>query len=398
MNKNKIGIGILILATLLVGAMFAPVASAEKLAEEANENILGTYNDTFEIKSIIEQIPPTDPSILEKMNENKNILRTYGKIPEITAGTEVYEWLNRLDSIRVNLNEDNEMKLYFYPAGPLVAYGTNADGYFWVIFDERYSAKNEDFDAIFDLINKQALKLNIDNVPIVFSTGTPITPVSASINQVPTSSTNPYLVYYRPITGGIVHSVVQGSTAALGTIGFTAKRDSDNAKGYVIAGHTAWFQTGLSSYQPLYASGNLAGTVSKIGSNTDAAFVPYSNVTAKMHIGGGSFVNINGCYSGGISGMTLTKSGAASGSVTGQYLGVLTGQTIGGHYMDRIELMTTTCTTGDSGGPVYYASSGRYKIVGIISASTTVNGNIPATVYIPCGEVMSKLSVTPLTA
>lgn len=332
------------------------------------------------------------------MSENKSILRTYGKITEIAAGTEAYEWLNRLDNIRVNLNENNEMKPYFYPSGPLVAYGTNADGYFWVIFDERYSAKNEDFDAIFDLINKQALKLNIANVPIVFSTGSPITPVSASINQASVSSTNPYLTYYRPIKGGIGDSVVKGSTAALGTIGFTAKRNSDNAKGYVIAGHTAWFQTGLSSYQPLYASGNLAGTVSKIGSNTDAAFVPYNNVAAKMHIGGGNFVNVNGSYSGGISGMTLTKSGAASGSVTGQYLGVLTGQTIGGHYMDRIELMRTTCTTGDSGGPVYYASSGRYKIVGIISASTTVNGNIPATVYIPCGEVMSKLGVTPLTA
>ncbi len=375
-----------------------PAVTAEKLVEKTGENILGTYEDSVEIKSIIEQISPTDPSILEKMSENKNILRTYGKIPEITTGTEVHQWFNKLDTIRVNLNENNEMKPYFYPAGPLVAYGTNADGYFWVIFDERYGPKNEDFDVIFDLINKQAVKLNIKNVPIVFSTGTPIIPVSAFINQVSTSSTNPYLTYYHPITGGIGVSVVQGSTAALGTIGFTANRNSDNTKGYVIAGHTAWFQTGLSSYQPLYASGNLGGTISKIGSNTDAAFIPYSNVAATMHIGGGSFVNVNGCYSGGISGMTLTKSGAASGSVTGQYLGVLTGQTIGGHYMDKIELMTTTCTTGDSGGPVYYTSSGRYKIVGIISASTTVNGNTPATVYIPCGEVMSKLGVTPLTA
>lgn len=398
MIKKQFGIGMLILVILLVGITLIPAVSAEKLVEETNENVLGTYEDSLEVKSIIEQIPPTDPSILEKMSENKNILRTYGKIPEITTGTEVYQWLNKLDTIRVNLNENNEMKPYFYPAGPLVAYGTNADGYFWVIFDERYSAKNEDFDVIFDLINKQAVKLNIKNVPIVFSTGTPITPVSASINQVSTISTNPYLVYRRPITGGIGDSVVQGSTAALGTIGFTAKRNSDNAKGYVIAGHTAWFQTGLSSYQPLYASGNLAGTVSKIGSNTDAAFIPYSNVAARMHIGGGSFVNVNGCYSGGISGMTLTKSGAASGSVTGQYLGVLTGKTVNGHYMDRIELMSTTCTDGDSGGPVYYTSSGRYKIVGIISASATVNGNIPATVYIPCGEVMSKLGVTPLTA
>lgn len=102
------------------------------------------------------------------MSENEGALRTYGKVPEITTGTEVYKWLNTLDCIRVNLNESNEMKPYFYPAGPLVAYGTHADGYFWIIVDERYDIKNEDFDAIVDLINKQAIKLNIKDVPIVF--------------------------------------------------------------------------------------------------------------------------------------------------------------------------------------------------------------------------------------
>ncbi|WP_155402067.1 hypothetical protein [Methanosarcina mazei] len=66
--------------------------------------------------------------------------------------------------------------------------------------------------------------------------------------------------------------------------------------------------------------------------------------------------------------------------------------------MDKIELMTTTCTSGDSGGPVYAYYNGNYKIVGIICGWTTVNQSIPATVYIPCGEVTSKLGVTPLTA
>jgi streptogrisin B len=394
-KKSEIGIFSLII--LFVGIIFVPIVSAEKLSGETSDNVIGISDSAPELKSIIEQIPQTDPSILNKMGENKAILRTHGKIPKITKGTEAHNWFNKLDSIRINLNANNQMKPYFYPHGPLEAYGTNADGYFWVIFDERYNAKNEDYDAILDLINKQAIKLNIENVPIVFSSGTPITPVSASISQVSTSSTNPYLVYHRPITGGIGDSVVSGSQASLGTIGFTAKRNSDSAKGYVLAGHVAWWTTGLSSYQPVYGSRNLAGTVSKLGLNTDAAFVPYSNVAAKMHIGGGTFVNVNGYYTGGISGMALTKSGSASGSVSGQYLGVLTGQNVLGHYMDRIELMSTTCYGGDSGGPVYYLYNGRYKIVGIISASGTVNGS-PATIYIPCGEVMSKLGVTPLTA
>ena len=399
MVKKQFRIGMLALAILLVGTVFVPAVSAGTISENNTSTAVTTGLVTSdELDSIIEQIPPTDPSILEKMSENKSVLKTYGKIPEITTGIEVYKWFNKLDSIRINLNANNEMKSYFYPSGPVEAYGTNANGYFWVIFDERYNAKNEDFDAIFDLINKQAIKLNITNVPVVFSTGTPITPVSASISQVSTISTNPYLVYYRPITAGIADSIVQNTSGCLGTIGFTAKRNSDNTKGYVMAGHTAWFQTGLSSYQPTYDSNNLAGTVSKIGLNTDAAFIPYSNVTAKMHIGGGTFVTVKGYYSGGISGMTLTKSGSASGSVTGEYVGVLTGQTIDGHYMDKIELMTTTALSGDSGAPVYYISHGRYKIVGIVSSAAIINGGTEATIYIPCGEVMSKLGVTPLTA
>ncbi|WP_162197371.1 chymotrypsin family serine protease, partial [Methanosarcina mazei] len=399
-TKNKFGIRILFLTMFLISTVFVPVASAETLSEGADDIEVAELGliTSEELNSIIKQIPPTDPHILEKMSENESALRTYGKVPEITTGTEVYKWFNTLDCIRVNLNENKEMKPYFYPAGPLVAYGTHADGYFWIIVDERYDIKNEDFDAIVDLINKQAIKLNIKDVPIIFSTGTPINITSASINQVSTSSVDPYLVYRRPITGGIALTIVNGGSGADGTIGFAAKRNSDNANGYVTTGHTSWFQTGLPSYQPIYGSGNQAGTVSKIGVNTDAAFIPYSNVTARIHTGGGNFVNVAGYYSGGISGMTLTKSGRASGSVTGQYIGVLTGQTIGGHYMDKIELMTTTCTSGDSGGPVYAYYNGNYKIVGIICGWTTVNQSIPATVYIPCGEVTSKLGVTPLTA
>jgi len=35
-------------------------------------------------------------------------------------------------------------------------------------------------------------------------------------------------------------SVAKGTKVCLGTIGFTAKRNSDGAKGYVIAGHSAF--------------------------------------------------------------------------------------------------------------------------------------------------------------
>jgi hypothetical protein len=120
-----------------------------------------------------------------------------------------------------------------------------------------------------------------------------------------------------------------------------------------------------------------------------------------LHVGGGSFVNVNGYYDGGMPGLTLKYSGRSTGSVTGTYLCALTGQTVGGYYMDKIEVMTPACSTGDSGGPVYAYYNSKYKVVGIISASgefTVPNvGKVQGTIYTPCSEVKSKLGITPLT-
>lgn len=64
-------------------------------------------------------------------------------------------------------------------------------------------------------------------------------------------------------------------------------------------------------------SANETGTASKVGIDTDAAFVPYNNVLAKIHTGGGNLVDVDGYYSGGISSMVLKKSGCVSGHVIG---------------------------------------------------------------------------------
>lgn len=386
----KISIVAILCTLLLIGI------AAGEASDKASQTI-----DEEDFREFINNIPATDPKTLDLMKESKNVLRVQGKIPEITTGAQVYEWMKKIDNIRINLRDNKILDAYYYPSGPLVAYGTDARGYFVVMLcDDKSQIKEEDITAIAETITRCATRLNIENVPIVFTNDAPITPVSSSLMLSETRSFAPYyLNYYRPVTGGIAHSVANFSVgqAQLGTIGFTAKRNSDGVKGYVIAEHVAWWQTGLGSYQPLVSTANYTGVVSNIGANTDAAFVPYSNVNSKIHIGGGNVVDVYGTYAGGISGMTLRKSGSASGAVTGTYLAVLTGQTVLGHYMDTIEVMSTFCSDGDSGGPVYNVNNGRYKIVGIISANATYGG-APATIYIPYGEVSSKLGVKALKA
>ena len=383
----RIGFAAMLCMLLLVSTVAGEVSSeTSAMAEDES------------LEEFITNIPAISNKTLDNLKRNSNILKVQGEIPELESGKEVYEWTNQVDKIRVNIREDKSLDKYYYPSGPLLAYGTDAKGYFVVMLYDKAEIKDEDIDSISDIITKYATKSSIKNVPIVFTADELMSFASSSVSTNSTISvkTNPYLIKYSPITAGIAHSVYFPSEGAaqLGTIGFTAKT-SDNTKGYVIAGHVAGWQTGLSSYQPTYGAANYNADVSVIGANTDAAFVPYSDVTDELHIGGGTFVDVSGTYSGGISGMQLTKSGTASGSVTGTYLAVLTGQTISGHLMDKVEIMSTACQDGDSGGPVYYTSSGRYKIVGIISAYGQYNG-ADITVYIPYGEVSSKLGVTAL--
>lgn len=386
-NRLRIGFCIFVALFLLVGT-----GSADDFSQmtDKQKKILPEGD---ELNSIIENIAPINSKTLETTKANKNVLRVCGKIPNLETGPEVYKWLNELDQIRINLNINRELSPYLHPNGPLMAYGTHKDGHFVVMLSNEYpDVKEDNLIAITEIINKHAIQLNITDVPIVFTSEAPITPVFADWWPALPS----YSLKYRPIIGGIAHTVVNGSTGQVGTIGFAAERNSDGQKGYVTAGHVTWFQTGLPVSQPINSE-NGTGTASKVGINTDAAFVPYNNVLAKIHIGGGNIIDVDGYYSGGISSMVLKKSGCVSGHTTGDYLMVLTGATVNGTFMDKIEVMSTGCSEGDSGGPVYATYYNRNKLVGIICANTTYLNN-PATIYIPCGEIVSKLDITPLDA
>ncbi|WP_233125720.1 hypothetical protein [Methanohalophilus portucalensis] len=269
----------------------------------------------------------------------------------------------------------------------------DADGYVTVMLYKDYpNIKEEDIAGITKIIRNNAVKVGIKDVPIIFTLDEHIKPATGDWPALPS-----YSLKYRPIIGGIAMTTTNGTIGQVGSVGFAAERDSDNQKGYVTAGHVSFWSSGIQAYQPLPGVGNESGTSSLIGSDSDVAFVPYDNVVGKIHVGGGYTIDVDGYYSGGITSMYLQRSGCVSGVELGDYEAVLTGVTIRGQYMDKVEVMDNECQQGDSGGPVYYTYYGRNKVVGIISAYGTYN-NADVTFYIPCSEVTSKLDVTPLEA
>lgn len=378
----------LLLMMVVVSMLLVPIAGASSSPDDISQN--GKHP---ELNVLLHEIPPIKAVNLEATEAMDNRFRAYGQIPELKTGPEVHEWLNNLDQIRVNINKNKELSDYFYPNGPLIAYGTHSDGHVVVMLYKDYPNINEDDIAgMTKVIRNHAGKFGIKDVPIVFTLDDQITPAQGSWPALPS-----YSLVYRPITGGIAHSISNGTVGQLGTIGFSAERDSDNQKGYVIAGHVTFFESGLQSYQPMVSVANQSGTTSLVGTDTDVAFVPYDNVIGKLHVGGGYFIDVDGYYSGGITSMYLRRVGCVSGVELGDYRAVLTGVNLLGHYMDKIEVMDDACSEGDSGGPVYYTYYGRNKLVGTISAYGTFNGD-DVTFYIPCSEITSKLDVTPLEA
>lgn len=373
---------------VVASMLLVPLAGASSAPDDISEN--GKHP---ELNALLHDIPAIKAVDLEATENVDHRFRAYGKIPELKTGPEVYEWVNNLDQIRTNINKNKELSDYFYPNGPLIAYGTDADGYVTVMLYKDYpNIKEEDIAGITKIIRNNAGKVGIKDVPIIFTLDEQIKPATGDWPALPS-----YSLKYRPIIGGIAMTTTNGTIGQVGTVGFAAERDSDNQKGYVTAGHVSFWSSGIQTYQPLPGVGNESGTSSLIGSDSDVAFVPYDNVVGKIHVGGGYTIDVDGYYSGGITSMYLQRSGCVSGVELGDYEAVLTGVTILGHYMDKVKVMDNECQQGDSGGPVYYTYYGRNKVVGIISAYGTYN-NADVTFYIPCSEVTSKLDVTPLEA
>lgn len=373
MKQSKgLRISALLFVALLAVAAFSGAASAnqEDLPEHA---IIGPNN-------LDEGIPDFGPEVFEEIKQDQNVIGTYGKIPLFETAKQREDWLNTLDEAAKNVRSD--VLSYFYPQGPVIAYGYNYQGYLEVDLKEGLDVEKPEIDKIYEIFNQQGIQMHVHEVPMVFR--------FESLPKLDGRSS-----YWRPVIGGIQVQAEKSSGTYSATLGFAAE-DSGGTKGYVVAGHFG-DSTGLQIWQPYTSWWQLwykAGKVNAIGGTyADASWVPYSNVEATIYITDDDITGPVKSYTDPVVGWYVYKSGITTGLTYGQVKGKRTAMshpTFGTLYDQYYA--TYSSAGGDSGSPVYHIDSGDREIVGIHWGSTS-----SYTYFSPVSGVQTDLGVDPLT-
>ena len=97
-------------------------------------------------------IPPFDAN--GSAVKRSGTLELKGYVPSIKTSEERSEFLVKLDATRLDVRED--ILQYLYPKGPVIGYGWNINGSFYVTYYENVSVEENTTDNIYALIQKKA--------------------------------------------------------------------------------------------------------------------------------------------------------------------------------------------------------------------------------------------------
>lgn len=156
------------------------------------------------------------------------------------------------------------------------------------------------------------------------------------------------------------------SMAGSGSIGFSAKRNSDGKLGFVTAGHA------ILVGEKAYYGGTAVGTCvnSQQSGTVDAAFVTLDNSTSdnvsNTLCGTSNMLSVSTTLPG--AGTTVNKIGQSTGSTSGTIISTNVSVISGtGSTITNMTSANYTSAGGDSGGPVYtfISSSGTRPTAGI---------------------------------
>ena len=360
MSRNKMGIGILILA-MLIGMALIPAVNAQQEDNFSEDE----YN-----------LPDYGPSIFANLKDDSTVIETRGIMPEMTEVKEQVEWLDKLEtSIRSSKDElEPYMKVY---GGPLVGFGIDYRGYIFVEFDEELgdTINKSTIDKMYNIIEGDAKKIEVSDIPVVFSIGE---------EEILESRTSLWTNMY----GGI--GITAGGYGS--TISFAARDKSTGTYGFVMSAHAAEAAGGIGA--DVYQGGRKVGDVALYnGVFADAAWVEASNVVDNIYYTTDTNQEDVVDYNDPDLGNTVYKSGVAtgltSGTVTQEYVnqnsntfGILYDQFAADYDSDG----------GDSGSPVFKMSPlSGLKLAGVHRSSTSTEAR-----FSPVSGVESDLGVVPL--
>lgn len=98
------------------------------------------------------------------------VIATYGKLPELKTEDQRWNWFNKNQRVIME-GLRNKTLSYFTPKGPLVAFGTDSDGYFVATIYKNLTVEKPLLDEIYRIIDEEAKKSEIRDVPVKFVLG-----------------------------------------------------------------------------------------------------------------------------------------------------------------------------------------------------------------------------------
>ena len=117
-------------------------------------------------KRLIEEYEKSD-----RKRDEPPVIATYGKIPEFENEEQRRSWYANLKEIGTSVRTRGEMRPYWYPEGPVTSYGHNREGYRTVTFLEGTVIEKPLMDEIYEIFDRQAIEMGIQEVPVVFEFG-----------------------------------------------------------------------------------------------------------------------------------------------------------------------------------------------------------------------------------
>ena len=130
----------------------------------------GGYVDVLATLKEKQKIPLEEYMNRESASYRPDIIATYGKLPEIETEEQCWKWFHR-DTPAIMHGSRDRMDPYFTD-GILVSCGPYIDGYIEVtIYENLTIEKQPIMDEIYGIIDEEAKKIGIHEVPVVFFKG-----------------------------------------------------------------------------------------------------------------------------------------------------------------------------------------------------------------------------------
>jgi len=131
----------------------------------------GGYVDVLANLKEKQKIPLEEYMNRESASYRPDVIATYGKLPEIETEEQCWEWFHR-DAPAIMHGSRDRMDPYFTD-GILVSCGHDVDGYIEVTVYENLTIKKQlmIIDEIYEIIDEEAKKIGIHEVPVVFFKG-----------------------------------------------------------------------------------------------------------------------------------------------------------------------------------------------------------------------------------